>query len=76
MSVLAISTLMTETYKKPNPQALDEFKFGKFLCIDYLAQLDGFSIEALINLSSKINPMQPSFTRILDLYICKTNIDI
>lgn len=74
MSVLATSTLVTEARKKINLEVLEGSKFQQVSYIHYLAKFGKFSIEILMDSSSNINTMQPSFTRKLGFCICNTNV--
>lgn len=67
--------LMTEASKIAKPKTLEENKFQQVLYIPFLAQYDRFSMEALIDLGSKINVMQPNFIRKQGFRIYKTNMD-
>lgn len=66
--------LVTGISKETNPKVL-ESKLQQVLCIHHPAQFCEFAIKAFIDLSSKVNTMQPSFARKLGLRICITDID-
>lgn len=74
MSVLATFMLVTEAKKKTNLEVLEGSKFQRISYIHYLAEFGKFSIEILMDSSSKINIMQPSFARKLGFCICNTNV--
>lgn len=71
---MAISALMTEADKVVNPKILEEYEFQQVLYIYYPAQLGKFPIETFISSSSKVNAMQPSYSRKPDFWICNTDI--
>lgn len=56
-----------------NLEALKRSKLQRVPYVHYLTQFDEFLIEALIDLNSKVNIMQPIFAKKLGLCICKTN---
>lgn len=66
---------MTKAGKKANQEVLEGFELQQIPCIYYLAQLSEFSIEVLINSGNKVNAIQSSLVRKLDLCICKTEVD-
>lgn len=66
---------MPEVSKKANLEALEESELQRVLCIYYSAQFGKISINTLIDSSSKVNIIYPSFVRKLDLQICKIDAD-
>lgn len=65
---------MTKTSNEANSEVSEESELQRVLCIYYPAQFGEFFIKGLIDSSSKVNVMQPSFPRKLGLRIYKTNI--
>lgn len=66
---------ITKTSKKANSEASKRSELQWVLCIYYLAQFNEFLIQVLINLSSEVNAIQPSFIKKLGFCIYKANID-
>lgn len=52
---------MAKGYKKTNPKIEKKSKLYQFPCIYDIALFGEFFLEALIDLSSKVNAMQPNF---------------
>lgn len=73
MLVLTISTLVIKTSNMVNLK-VQELKLQQVPYIYYPAQFGKISVEVLIDLSSEINIINPSFARKLSLSICKIDM--
>lgn len=70
----AISASISKTTKKITLKIQGGSALQRVPYIHYPTQFDDFSVEALIDLGSKVNVMQPSFAKKLDIRIYKTNV--
>lgn len=74
--VSATYTSMIEISQKKDLQTPEEFELQRGPDIYYSVQFDKTLIMLLIDLSNKVNMIQPSFIRKLGLYIYRINIDL
>lgn len=76
MLILAISTSITKASKKVKLKAVKRPELQRVSYIYYLTQFDGFLNEALIDLHSIVNVIQPSFAKKLEFYNYKINVSV
>lgn len=70
-----ISPFIIQTSEEADSEIEERSELQRALFFCFFALFGEFSIQALIDLSSKFNAMSPSFVRKLSLCICKINVN-